>query len=1362
MSTFKKNIVSSADNGNQSLMVDTTLPFPSHLIAILCQLALLGELSKSVLLDNMHILGISPVIHRRMNGSEITNALNILQKRGWLKKADTRWRLAPGHENPVFLYLLTHTDIWCTVQQMGARNGALNLRGALRPERGLLWYAILTGDINTLPQHLGNSMSSYDYVSASHPVACLFSDDAGKKVFSILNDDVQTLLLASFLNDASYRLSDCKDIWLFARSYATAQPAIQEVLAGPLAFQALLRDDRELLNTLTSANNLPFSVIGWIALFQGNKEKAMETCRQLMGQYRKTTRKRKLNLPPLPAMMVALTLLTQEEPEHVKTLNSLTRYSVDQGFGAGWVLLQGLLLQLSRASSGSSSPAITAPFVGMQGLFQALILFWRDDVPYSDQLRQRLTGFCEQLANRGYLLPVYEIRMLLHLQFDAPCPPFITDRSPLCRLWQRKAAWEYALDALGQLTPQNNENTSRLAWSLTSKGSRLELAPLEQKFSKQGWSKGRPVALKRLHASADAMPWLLAQDRQLLRHIRYTANYSFYGYNGSYELDATASLPLLAGHPAVFWSDAPDVRIDIELGQVTLVINEEGEQLSLKLTPEIHENQELVIEKETPTRLVVYPVSEEQRRIAAIIGNTLTIPSNAKDKVLQSVSSIAPLLPVRTNLRELMANIPHVAADEILYAHLLPLGEGVRMQLLVNPLANGTWFAPGRGNQIINGERDGQVVQTRRDLKSEQQNMQQVLRLCPMLTSVEQDNTEWQFTDTQDALEALTQLRAVPADLLQCVWPEGERLRIGARRDMHALKLMVRRQGEWFSLSGELMLDDGRVFQLQQLLMLLEESRGRFIRLGEQDWLALDKQLRQRLQQITLLSGGDHGKGITLNMLTLPFLKTLAEEAGDIDGDDDWNQQLCALKTREKHHPVLPSTLKAELRDYQQEGFCWLSRLSHWGVGACLADDMGLGKTLQALALLLERAPVGPQLVIAPTSVTYNWLSESARFAPTLKIRDYRRCRDISDVGAFDVVVVSYGLLMIDSPVFCERQWHSVVLDEAQAIKNVQTQRAKAVIALKADFRLALSGTPVENHLGELWSLFRFLNPGLLGSVKLFNQRFVAPIEQGDRLAANTLKQLIKPFILRRTKGQVLDELPPRTDILHLIPLSEDERHWYEALRRQALEKMAGGVGDIKPLQVLTEITRLRRFCCHPSLVLDDIPLASSKLTACLNIIAELRDNHHKALIFSQFVDHLKLLRAELDKLPITYQYLDGSTSPVERKKRVAAFQSGEGDLFLISLKAGGTGLNLTAADYVIHLDPWWNPAVEDQASDRAHRMGQDRPVTVYRLVMENSIEEEMVTLHSRKRQLAEDMLEGSDRVARLDTQALLNVLRGQ
>lgn len=1352
-------MASFAESGKQALIMGSIVQYPPHFAAILYQLALLGDLSKSALLDNLHILEISPVTHRRMNSSEISDTLNVLRKDGWLEKADNRWRLTPSHGNAVFLWLLTHRDIWLTVQQ-GIGNS--RMRGVLRPERARMWLAILGGDTSTLPEYLSEWASGYDYVASAHPTASLLADGAGKQAFSLLDSDVQTLLLATFLSDAGSRLSECAGIWQFACNYADAMRSIPSVLRGPLALHALWRDDRVRLEKLTSEGDLPLVVTGWIALCRGDREGAMDAYRQLISQYRKATRKRKLHLPPLSAMMTALTLLNQDEPAHATTLIELTRYAVDEGFGIGWSLLQGLLRECNATSTLPTTGNTGVPFAGMAGVMQALVLFWRGDAPDRDRLRQRLVAFSTLLSTRGYCLLAYEIRTILHLQFDEPAPSPVADRLPLCLLWQRKAAWEYALDALGQLTSQNNDNTSRLAWLLNLARYDLELTPLEQKRNKQGWSKGRPVALKRLHESADAMPWLLAQDRQVVRHIHYTSAYSFYGYNGSYALDGEAALPALAGHPAVFWHDAPDVRIDIEPGQVTLIISEEEDKLSLRLAPPINDSQYLFTEKETPTRLVVYRISDEHRRIAAIVGKGLRVPIAARERVLQSVSAIAPLLPVQADLPELMAHIPHVSPDETIYAHLLPLGEGLRLQLLVRPLANGVWLPPGRGNEILNGDKDGQSVQTRRDLQKERQNVQQALRACPRLVSTDPDNTEWQFSDTQDALEVLTQLRAVDTALLECVWPEGERLRLGGRRDMHALKLSVRRQGEWFALSGELALDDGRVLQLRQVLALFQESRGRFIRMGEQDWLALDGQLRQRLQQIALLAGVSDGIDVTLNALTLPFLKTLAEEAGHFDGDDQWRRQLHGLEKREKHQPVVPSTLKTNLRDYQQEGFCWLSRLAHWGVGACLADDMGLGKTVQALALLLERAAGGPQLVVVPTSLTHNWMSESERYAPTLRMCDYQRRREVSTAGAFDVVVVSYGLLLQDADAFAGQQWHSVVLDEAQAIKNAQTQRARAVMALKADFRLALSGTPVENHLGELWSLFRFLNPGLLGGLKSFNQRFVTPVEQGDRLAGNTLKQLIKPFVLRRTKAQVLDELPPRTDVLHLIPMSEDERHWYEALRQQAVERLEQGGDNISPLQVLAEITRLRRFCCHPSLVLDDIPARSSKLSACLSIIDELRENHHKALVFSQFVDHLTLLRTALDEQNITYQYLDGSTSPVERKKRVSAFQSGEGDLFLISLKAGGTGLNLTAADYVIHLDPWWNPAVEDQASDRAHRIGQNRPVTVYRLVMEDTIEQQIVALHSRKRQVAADLLEGSDTIGRLGSEALLSVLRGE
>jgi SNF2 family DNA or RNA helicase len=1339
---------------SQALITEAVAGLPHHLAAILCQLALLGELSKTALLDNLHVLNISPVGHRRMSGADITSALELLHAQGWLQKTDTRWKLAPAYENAAFLWLLMQPDVHRTVLDS---TGPFHLRGALRPERTRLWMAVLAGDATALPQRLAEWMARYDYVFANHPAASLLADDAGRRVFSRLNEEVRTLLLATALSDASNRLSECTDIWRFTCDDVSAQTPVPDMLRGPLALQALWRDERELLNKLEH-DGLPLPVAGWISLCRGDREGAMEVYRQLVSQYRKATRKRQLYLPPLTSIMAALTLLTRDEPSYTATLRDITRHAVDEGFGAGWSLLQDLLRERSGTSSLSPPQMSGRPLNGMAGMLQALVLFWRGDVPEPDKFRKRLGAFARQLEARGYRLPAYDIRTLLHLQFSEPAPEQPADRLPLSALWQRKAAWEYALEALGQLTPKSSDSDSRLAWLLKLGPLETEIVPLEQKRNKRGWTKGRPVALKRLHDTAETLPWLLAQDRQIVRHIHYIVGYSYYEY-GRYELDTLSALPLLAGHPAVFWHDAPDTRVDIEADQVTLVLTEDSSQLLLTLSPPISETQPLVTRKETPTRVVVYPVSDEHRRIAAIVGQGLRIPLSARDRVLQSVSAIAPLLPVRADLPELMAHIPHVPADDKIYAHLLPLGEGLRLQLLVRPLPDGAWFTPGRGGDIINGEQAGQSVQTRRDLRHERQRVQQVLRDCSLLADTGQEGTEWQFTDPQDALEALTQLRSVDNQLLECVWPEGERLRLGGHRDMQALTLNVHRQGEWFALSGTLKLDDGRVLELRQLLTLLQESRGRFIRLGEEDWLALDNQLRQRLQQMALLSGsGDH---LSLNTLTLPFLKQLADEAGEFDGDADWQHQLSRLEAREKHRPAVPSTLKAELRDYQDEGFCWLSRLAQWGVGACLADDMGLGKTLQALALLLERAPGGPQLVVAPTSVTHNWLSESERFAPTLRLRDYRRHRDLTETGAFEVVVVSYGLLLQDAEAFTGQRWHSVVLDEAQSIKNAQTQRARAVTALKADFRLALSGTPVENHLGELWSLFRFLNPGLLGSLKSFNKRFVSPAEQGDRLAAGTLKQLIKPFILRRTKAQVLDELPPRTDVLYQIPMSEEEQHWYEALRRQAVERLEKG-DNISPLQVLTEITRLRRFCCNPSLVLDSVAPESSKLAACLDIISELRDNHHKALIFSQFVDHLTLLRSALDGSGITYQYLDGTTSPSERKKRVEAFQTGEGDLFLISLKAGGTGLNLTAADYVIHLDPWWNPAVEDQASDRAHRMGQERPVTVYRLVMEGTIEEQMVSLHGRKRQMAEDLLEGSDAVGRLDTDALLSVLRGQ
>jgi len=552
---------------------------------------------------------------------------------------------------------------------------------------------------------------------------------------------------------------------------------------------------------------------------------------------------------------------------------------------------------------------------------------------------------------------------------------------------------------------------------------------------------------------------------------------------------------------------------------------------------------------------------------------------------------------------------------------------------------------------------------------------------------------------------------------------------------------------------------------MKQLLELLQNTPHRFLPLGAGEYVALSRELRRRLDELAACVDRQ-GKKMTIHPLAALALEDFTSQIGRFDSDARWQERLALIREGLAQTPSLPSTLKARLRDYQMEWYQWLARLAHLGFGACLADDMGLGKTVQALAVLLHGAPQGPALVIAPTSVCANWVQETDRFAPTLKVHLFggiNRESLTAGLGPFDVLVSSYGLLHQESALLASVSWQTIVLDEAQAIKNATTKRSRAAMGLKAQFKMVTTGTPIENHLIEFWTLFNFINPGLLGSRERFNERFAIPIERSnDRDARRRLKKLVQPFILRRLKSQVLEELPPRTEVILQVELSKEEIAFYEALRQQALERIETEQGPAaqKPMRILAEITRLRQACCHPRLILPESTLTGSKLTLFGEVIGELLENGHKSLVFSQFVGHLALIREYLDHKNIPYRYLDGSTPPKVRQREVDAFQAGDGDLFLISLKAGGLGLNLTAADYVIHMDPWWNPAVEDQASDRAHRMGQERPVTVYRLVAQHTIEEKIVRLHAEKRNLADSLLDGTDGSAGISADELLRLIR--
>jgi hypothetical protein len=449
----------------------------------------------------------------------------------------------------------------------------------------------------------------------------------------------------------------------------------------------------------------------------------------------------------------------------------------------------------------------------------------------------------------------------------------------------------------------------------------------------------------------------------------------------------------------------------------------------------------------------------------------------------------------------------------------------------------------------------------------------------------------------------------------------------------------------------------------------------------------------------------------------------------------------------------LPKDLTATLRAYQKVGVDWLCFLRDAGLGAVLADDMGLGKTLQTLC-----AVKGRTLIVCPKSVLHNWEAEARRFRPGLKVAIYQGPRRELDKKA-DLTITTYAILRLDAERLAAETWDCLVLDEAQAIKNPDSQVSRAAYALKANFPVALSGTPLENRLEELWSMFHFSHRGLLSGRSQFRDRYSLPIEQGNKKKLAELREKTKPFILRRLKREVAPELPPRTDMVLEIELDPSERDLYNAVRaatqRDLLEKLQKG-GNV--LQALEALLRLRQAACHPALVPGQSAESSSKIEALLESLEQVAAEGHKALVFSQWTSLLDLVEPHLEKAGLRSVRLDGRTR--DRAAVVNEFQSDDGPpVMLTSLKAGGTGLNLTAADHVFLLDPWWNPAAEDQAADRAHRIGQERPVLVYRLIAKDTVEEGILALQAKKRALADAALEGTGDAAGITREDLLALL---
>ncbi len=983
---------------------------------------------------------------------------------------------------------------------------------------------------------------------------------------------------------------------------------------------------------------------------------------------------------------------------------------------------------------------------------QALLLQWAD-LPAEGPAAASLQKVAEAMQSAGWTRMHGDIAHRLSGTEPAIGPA----------RWRRPTpAWQQLLSSLEQLAESDTSTSapagSRLKVVLgrpDSEGVRIEL--FEQRTAaKGGWTAGRA-----LYGDASAvferLPDDAEHDRRLLSAWQSAARSSY----GRHFPPDSPLLAALEGHPNV-WLDAGPTPMQLQVARRLPTLQVErlpDGRLRLALDPPAPAHHRRLLRFDAG-RLTLIDFDEQVRRLHNLLRTQAELPADA----LPALLKVAPQLAGRVELStDLGATSTVTELDTRIHVLIEPLGDGLKFSLRVRPLGTaGVYLVPGQGSRELLGMRDGLPVRGERVFDREHAALQQVLDACPLLAGGEHGEPI-ELGEPDSALELLQMLTEL-GDAVELAWPASRPRRVSRTSGLQQLTLRLSTQREWFTADGGLALDDGSVVQLSTLLEHLPSSQSRFVRLADDRVVALSQDLARQLRLLRALGESDR-KGLKLAPQATVLLEPLLDQVAEAELDRGFRQQLRRIATAADRDAPLPADFAADLRDYQRDGYRWLMRLAGWGAGALLADDMGLGKTVQALAMLAARAGEGPALVVAPTSVIGNWRGEAIRFAPALEVQVYGdgdREAQLESLAAGSLLLVSYGLLAANADAFAERRFATLVLDEAQAIKNPSTQRAQAARRVQADFRLAMTGTPIENHLGELWSLMRVLNPGLLGSRERFQQRFVSPIEREPRAPErDLLRRLIGPFLLRRLKSQVLDELPPRTEIVLRIEPGPGEARLLAALRRQALDRLAADAtpSETKRFHVLAELTRLRRAACHPQLVAPELELTSSKLNQLVELVQELRDNRHRALVFSQFTDYLALVRERFDADGIGYQYLDGSTPAAARDAAVRAFQRGDGDVFLLSLKAGGVGLNLTAADYVIHLDPWWNPAVEQQATDRAHRIGQTRPVTVYKLVVAGSIEEQILAMHGDKRELVDAVLEDRAQPGRLDVDELVALL---
>jgi superfamily II DNA or RNA helicase len=910
-------------------------------------------------------------------------------------------------------------------------------------------------------------------------------------------------------------------------------------------------------------------------------------------------------------------------------------------------------------------------------------------------------------------------------------------------------AWTRMLGAVREaLASPPRARDTRLAFVVsTGPEGHPFVEPHQQKRGKRGWSRGHHTRGLGTESTADP------RERLAMLAVSGVARY---------DPGASAmALAALVGHPVVldvetraplevrrvdaqfafFEDEEGSLRAGLALGPVRVRADALGVRLRQGLVARVAVDRGLV---------VVGSIDEE---LASLLAAAARSPARTE------MTNTAAILPI---IERVATRVPVALPEPIeravelapvaLFVRLTPDDETVRVQIRAR-LAPHVSHPAGEGSSLVSVLVAGAPVLRRRDLALERHEGH---ALAASL-GLPDGELDVRLPDETALLALLDTARARPE--LELEWPDAAK----ATRVVGSIsKLIVRvsTAREWFGVEGEAEVDGERV-KLATLLAAIRSGK-RFVKVGPHRFAAIEQDVRKRLERAADVVFVTDKGALSVVAAGGDAVEALADE-GELRADAAWKRIRKRLSEPLVDAPL--PRLTGKLRDYQRAGFVWLARLASLESGAVLADDMGLGKTVQALALLVHRASEGPALVVTPTSVSDNWVREAARFAPSLRVRLHRGASrhdalEAGPLGPNDVLVASYDVVALDAEKLGKIDLATLVLDEAQWIKNPESQRAKAVRSLSARVRIALTGTPLENRLSELWSIVSTVHPGLLGPWTHFRERFAVPIERdGSEERLRVLAALVRPYLLRRTKEVVAPELPARIELVREVELTPAERKLYDAEREAAVTKLADA-DERARFDVLASITRLRELACDSELVAPGSGVASSKLAALLEIVDELERAGRSVLVFSQFTRLLHRAAALLDAQKTSYFLLEGSTPAAQRQTLVERFMRREATVFLLSLKAGGTGLNLTAADHVVHLDPWWNPAVEDQASDRAHRIGQDKPVTIVRLVAKGTIEEHVLGLHAQKRALSRGVLDGAALAGTLSAAELVALIQ--